>query len=60
MDKMRVEIVVSTGLVLLMIILLVGVELVAPDGIKSIGSVLVLLLFMLLMGGAGIKLMDMA
>lgn len=57
-EKKWLEIGISTGLVLLMIVLLLVVELMAPIGAKSIGFVLVMLLFMVAMGFAGVKLMD--
>ncbi len=58
MEKKWLEIGISTGLVLLMIVLLLVVELVAPAGAKSVGFVLVMLLFIIAMGFAGIKLLD--
>lgn len=57
-EKKWLEIGISTGLVILMIVLLLVVELMAPIGAKSIGFVLVMLLFMVAMGFAGVKLMD--
>lgn len=56
--KNRLEIGVSAGLVALMIILVLMVSIVAPAGLKSAGYSLVVLLFMVLMGFAGIKLID--
>lgn len=56
--KNRLEIGVSAGLVALMIILVLMVSIVAPAGFKSAGYSLVVLLFMVLMGFAGIKLID--
>ncbi|MGA9098953.1 MAG: hypothetical protein WB392_08500 [Methanotrichaceae archaeon] len=58
MKKNRLEIGVSAGLVALMIILVLMVSIVAPAGFKSAGYSLVVLLFMVLMGFAGIKLID--
>jgi hypothetical protein len=57
-EKKWLEIGISTGLVLLMIALMLMVELMAPIGAKSTGFVLVMLLFMVAMGFAGVKLMD--
>jgi len=56
--KKWLEIGISTGLVLLMIALMLAVQIAAPAGLKSQGFVLIVLLFMLAMGFAGIKLMD--
>jgi hypothetical protein len=58
-EKKWLEIGISTGLVLLMIALLLVVELMAPVGAKSVGFVLVVLFFMVAMGFAGVKLIDM-
>ena len=58
MQKNRLEIGISTGLVALMIILILIVSIVAPVGLKSAGYSLVMLLFMVLMGYAGTKLID--
>jgi hypothetical protein len=57
-EKKWLEIGISTGLVLLMVALLLVVELTAPVGAKSTGVVLVMLLFMVAMGFAGVKLID--
>ncbi len=57
-EKKWLEIGISTGLVLLMIALLLVVEMTAPVGAKSTGYVLVMLLFMVAMGFAGVKLLD--
>ncbi len=59
MQKNRLEIGISTGLVAMMIVLILAVSIVAPAGLKSAGYSLVMLLFMVLMGYAGIKLIDM-
>lgn len=56
--KNRLEIGVSAGLVALMIVLILMVSLAAPPGLKTAGYSLVVLLFMILMGIAGIKLID--
>ena len=58
MKKNRLEIGVSAGLVALMILLILTVSIVAPAGLKTAGYSLVVLLFMVLMGFAGIKLID--
>ena len=59
MAKKSLEIGVSAGLVLAMIILLLIVQLIAPVGLKSVGYILVIVLFIMTMGLAGFKLMDM-
>jgi hypothetical protein len=56
--KKWLEIGISTGLVLLMIFLMLAVQLAFPEELRSQGFVLVVLLFMVSMGFAGIKLMD--
>ncbi|HWQ18915.1 MAG TPA: hypothetical protein VN455_04000 [Methanotrichaceae archaeon] len=53
------EIGISAGLVALMIVLLVVVEMAAPAGTRSIGYAIVTALFIVLMGLAGLKLVDM-
>ncbi|NPV62272.1 MAG: hypothetical protein HPY61_06510 [Methanotrichaceae archaeon] len=58
MIKKWLEIGISTGLVLLMTVLLLAVQLAFPAELRSQGFVLVVLLFMVSMGFAGIKLMD--
>jgi hypothetical protein len=57
-EKKWLEIGVSTGLVLLMILLMIAVQVVAPSEFRSPGIVLVMLLFVASMGLAGIRLMD--
>jgi hypothetical protein len=59
MEKKWLEISVSTGLVLLMIALMLVVEVVAPAGMKSTGFVLATLVFIVLMGFSGLKLIEM-
>jgi hypothetical protein len=59
MDKKQLEIGISTGLVLLMIALLLLVQMVAPPGTKAAGFAFTMLLFMIFMGLAGAKLLDM-
>ncbi len=58
-EKKWLEIGVSTGLVLLMIVLMLVVQLMAPVEAKSSGFALVMLLFMAAMGFAGVRLMGM-
>lgn len=58
MEKKWLEIGISTGLVALMIALLLVVEIAVPMGFKSQGFALILLLFIVAMGFAGLKLMD--
>jgi len=58
--KEWLEIVVSTGLVLLMIVMLALVGLSVPPQLESAGYVLVMLLYIVAMGLVGIKLMDIA
>jgi hypothetical protein len=57
--KSWLEICVSTGLVALMIVLVLAVAVAAPEGLRSTGYSLVMLLFMILMGVAGLRLIDM-
>jgi hypothetical protein len=58
-DKKWLEIGASTGLVLLMILLMIAVQMVAPAELRAPGIVLVMLLFMASMGLAGTRLLDM-
>jgi hypothetical protein len=58
-EKKWLEIGVSTGLVLLMTIMMIAVQQAAPAEFRSTAIVLVMLLFMASMGLAGIKLLDM-
>jgi hypothetical protein len=58
MSKMKMEISVTTGLVLMMVVLMVLIQMVVPESLRSTGFILSILLFMILMGAAGIKLMD--
>jgi hypothetical protein len=55
-NKKTLEIGVSTGLVLLMIVLIMVVQMTFPIGLKSTGIALVVILFMVAMGFAGVKL----
>ena len=57
--KNWLEIGISTGLVLLMILMLVVVNLSVPAEFESVGFVLIMLFFIIVMGFAGIKLADM-
>lgn len=59
MIKKNLEIGISTGLVLLMVALMVGLQLTAPEGLRPAGFALSMLLFMIAMGYAGVKLIDM-
>jgi hypothetical protein len=59
MEKKHLEIGVSTGLVLLMIALLLLVQMVAPLGSRAAGFAFTMLLFMILMGLAGARLLNM-
>ncbi len=59
MEKKHLEIGISTGLVLLMIALLLLVQMIAPAGTRAAGFALAMLLYMILMGFAGVKLLDM-
>jgi hypothetical protein len=59
MEKKHLEIGISTGLVLLMVALMLLVQMAAPLGAKSAGFAIIMLLFMISMGFAGVKLLDM-
>jgi hypothetical protein len=56
--KNWLEICISTGLVVLMTVLVLAVAVAAPAGLRSTGYALVMLLFMILMGAAGARLID--
>ena len=58
MSKKSLEIGISCGLVFLMIALMILVQTAAPEPLRPAGFVLAVLAFMLLMGGAGFKLMN--
>jgi len=58
-EKKWLEIGVSAGLVLLMILLMIAVQMVAPAELSAPGIVLVMLLYMASMGLAGTRLLDM-
>lgn len=57
MNKKTLEICASTGLVFLMIVLLILVQMEAPEPLRPAGFVLAVLAFMILMGLAGFGLM---
>ena len=59
MEKKHLEIGISAGLVATMIALLLIVQIAAPHGARSAGFVIVMLLFMIVMGLAGARLLDM-
>jgi len=59
MEKRVLEIALSSGLVFMLIILLLAVQLAVPPAMVSTGFVLAILFFIILMGAAGVKLMDM-
>jgi len=59
MEKKHLEIGISAGLVAVMIALLLIVQMVAPQGVRSTGFAIVMLLFMIIMGLAGVRLLDM-
>lgn len=58
-EKKWLEIGISTGLVLLMVALMLVVQSTAPVEARSPGFALVMLLFMVAMGFAGVRLMEM-
>ena len=59
MEKKHLEIGISAGLVAMMIALMLIVQIAAPQGVRSAGFAIVMLLFMIVMGLAGAKLLDM-
>jgi hypothetical protein len=59
MEKKHLEIGISAGLVAVMIALMLIVQIAAPQGVRSTGFAIVMLLFMIVMGLAGAKLLDM-
>ncbi len=58
MNKKMLEIGTSTGLVLLMIVLILITETALPAGLKATGFALIVLLFIAAMGFAGIRMVD--
>jgi hypothetical protein len=59
MEKKHLEIVISAGLVAVMIALMLIVQMVAPQGVRSAGFAIIMLLFMIMIGLAGVKLLEM-
>ncbi|VVB65345.1 Uncharacterised protein [uncultured archaeon] len=59
MEKKHFEIGISAGLVAMMIALMLIVQITAPQGVRSAGFAIVMLLFMIVMGLAGVRLLDM-
>jgi hypothetical protein len=59
MEKKHLEIGISAGLVAMMITLMLIVQIAAPQGVRSAGFAIVMLLFMTAMGLAGVRLLDM-
>jgi hypothetical protein len=57
--KNWLEIGMSTGLVFLMIVLILVAQLALPAGLRSPSFALIVLLFVVAMGFAGLKLVDM-
>ncbi|OPY50348.1 MAG: hypothetical protein A4E48_01927 [Methanosaeta sp. PtaU1.Bin060] len=57
-NKKMLEIGTSTGLVLLMIVLIIIVQIALPAGLRSTGFAMVVLLFIVAMGVVGIRLVD--
>ena len=58
MNKKMLEIGTSTGLVFLMIVLILIVQTALTAGLRSTGFALIVLLFIVAMGVAGIRLVD--
>jgi hypothetical protein len=59
-EKKWLEIGISTGLVLLMIALMLVVQFTVPFEARSAGFALIMLLFIVAMGFAGVKLMGIS
>ena len=57
--KNWLEIGLSTGLVFLMVILILGAQIALPAGLRSSSFALIVLLFMVAMGFVGLKLVDL-
>jgi hypothetical protein len=57
--KNWLEIGMSTGLVFLMIVLILGTQLALPVGLRSPSFALIVLLFVVAVGFMGLKLVDM-
>ncbi|MDD1736724.1 MAG: hypothetical protein LUQ21_04635 [Methanothrix sp.] len=59
MKKNWLEIGISSGLVFLMIVLILGAQMALPAELRSSAFALIVLLFMVAMGLFGLRLMDM-
>ena len=57
--KNWLEIGISSGLVLIMIVLILGAQMALPAELRSSGIALIVLLFIVVMGLVGLKLVDM-
>lgn len=57
--KNWLEISISSGLVLIMIVLILGAQMALPAELRSSGIALIVLLFIVAMGLVGLKLVDM-
>lgn len=59
MKKNWLEIGLSTGLVFLMVVLILGAQMVLPAELRASSFALIVMLFMVAMGLVGLKLMDL-
>ena len=59
MKKNWLEIGLSTGLVVLMIVIILGAQIALPAELRSSSFALIVMLFMVAMGLVGLKLVDM-
>ena len=59
MKKNWLEIGLSSGLVFVMIVLILGAQIALPAELRSSSFALIVLLFMVAMGFVGLKLVDM-
>jgi len=57
--KNWLEIGISSGLVLIMIVLILGAQMALPAELRSSGIALIVLLFIVAMGLVGLKLVDL-
>ena len=57
--KNWIEIGISSGLVFLMIVLILGAQMALPAEMRSSGFALIVLLFIVAMGLVGLRLVDM-
>ena len=57
--KNWLEISISSGLVLIMIVLILGAQMALPAELRSSGIALIVLLFIVAMGLVGLKLVDL-